>query len=76
MQDVVGARFRCIDCTNIEVDICSNCEAAGLPGNLDSSDGGHISSHVMLKVLRKLYVELPCTIVLTHYIKFNSFRPH
>ncbi|THH16959.1 hypothetical protein EW146_g3752 [Bondarzewia mesenterica] len=51
MQDVVGARFRCIDCTNTEVDICSNCEAAGLPGNLDSADGGHISSHVMLKVI-------------------------
>lgn len=50
MQDVVGARFRCIDCTTTDVDICANCEAAGLPGNLDSSDGGHNSSHVMLKV--------------------------
>ncbi|EIM86861.1 uncharacterized protein STEHIDRAFT_97694 [Stereum hirsutum FP-91666 SS1] len=50
MQDVVGARFRCIDCTTMDVDICANCEAAGLPGNLDSSDGGHNSSHVMLKI--------------------------
>jgi len=32
------------------VDICSNCESAGLPGNLDSSDGGHDSSHIMIKI--------------------------
>jgi hypothetical protein len=32
------------------VDICSNCESAGLPGNLDSADGGHNSSHILIKV--------------------------
>jgi len=35
----------------INIDICSNCETAGLPGNLDASDGGHTSSHIMLKVI-------------------------
>ncbi|KAH8984040.1 hypothetical protein EDB92DRAFT_1951101 [Lactarius akahatsu] len=49
-QDIVGARFRCVDCTNINIDICSNCETAGLPGNLDPSNGGHSSSHIMLKI--------------------------
>ncbi|KAI0056053.1 hypothetical protein BV25DRAFT_1894599 [Artomyces pyxidatus] len=49
-QDIVGARFRCVDCTSIDVDICSNCDSAGLPGNLDSSDGGHNFSHMMLKI--------------------------
>jgi hypothetical protein len=50
-QDIVGALFRCVDCTTIDINICSNCETAGLPGNLDASDGGHNSnSHIMLKV--------------------------
>lgn len=48
MQDIVGARFHCVFCEN--VDICSNCESAGLPGNLDAADGGHSSSHIMIKV--------------------------
>ncbi|KZT07269.1 uncharacterized protein LAESUDRAFT_743006 [Laetiporus sulphureus 93-53] len=48
MQDIVGARFHCAICDS--VDICSNCESAGLPGNLDSSDGGHNSSHIMIKI--------------------------
>lgn len=48
MQEIVGARFHCAICEN--VDICSNCDAAGLPGNLDSDDGGHVSSHIMIKV--------------------------
>ncbi|KAH7920383.1 hypothetical protein BV22DRAFT_1039929 [Leucogyrophana mollusca] len=48
MQDILGARFHCAICD--AVDICSNCESAGLPGNLDSSDGGHISSHIMIKI--------------------------
>ncbi|GBE89623.1 hypothetical protein BKA93DRAFT_759516 [Sparassis latifolia] len=48
MQDIVGARFHCAICEAI--DICSNCESAGLPGNLDSSDGGHNSSHIMIKI--------------------------
>lgn len=46
--EIVGARFHCVVCDS--VDICSNCESAGLPGNLDSSDGGHDSSHIMIKV--------------------------
>ncbi|KAI0046964.1 hypothetical protein FA95DRAFT_1290328 [Auriscalpium vulgare] len=49
-QDIVGALFRCVDCAPREVDICSNCETAGLPGNMDSTDGGHNSSHIMLKI--------------------------
>ncbi|CDO69770.1 hypothetical protein BN946_scf184766.g15 [Trametes cinnabarina] len=48
MQEIVGARFHCAVCEN--VDICQNCDAAGLPGNLDSADGGHISSHIMIKI--------------------------
>lgn len=48
MLDIVGARFHCAVCP--DVDICSQCESAGLPGNLDSSDGGHSSSHIMIKV--------------------------
>jgi len=48
MRDIFGARFHCTVCPN--VDICSNCESAGLPGNLHSSEGGHDSSHIMLKI--------------------------
>ncbi|TBU34138.1 hypothetical protein BD311DRAFT_747205 [Dichomitus squalens] len=48
MQEIVGARFHCAICE--DVDICSNCDAAGLPGNIDSDDGGHISSHIMIKI--------------------------
>ncbi|PCH36367.1 hypothetical protein WOLCODRAFT_108609 [Wolfiporia cocos MD-104 SS10] len=48
MQDIVGARFHCAICDSI--DICANCESAGLPGNLDASDGGHSSSHIMIKI--------------------------
>ncbi|KAI0333845.1 hypothetical protein GY45DRAFT_1296185 [Cubamyces sp. BRFM 1775] len=48
MQEIVGARFHCAVCEN--VDICQNCDAAGLPGNLDSADGGHVSSHIMIKI--------------------------
>ncbi|KAI0306090.1 hypothetical protein B0F90DRAFT_1695962, partial [Multifurca ochricompacta] len=49
-QDIVGACFRCVDCTTADVNICSNCETAGLPGNIDAPDGGHRSSHIMLKI--------------------------
>lgn len=49
-QDIVGPLFHCVDCTTIDIDICSNCETAGLPGNLDASEGGHNSSHIMLKI--------------------------
>ncbi|EJD41223.1 hypothetical protein AURDEDRAFT_115589 [Auricularia subglabra TFB-10046 SS5] len=48
MQDIVGARFHCAICDNI--DICANCESAGLPGNLTSADGGHDYSHIMIKI--------------------------
>ncbi|KAJ7656338.1 hypothetical protein DFH06DRAFT_470398 [Mycena polygramma] len=48
MLDIVGARFHCAICD--AVDICSNCESAGLPGNLDSADGGHNSSHILIKI--------------------------
>lgn len=53
LQDIVGARFHCVVCDS--VDICSNCESVGLPGNLDSSDGGHDSSHIMIKVRAELF---------------------
>ncbi|KAI0294969.1 hypothetical protein BC826DRAFT_299080 [Russula brevipes] len=48
-QEIVGARFRCVDCTTIGIDLCWNCEIAGFPGDLDASDDGHNSSHAMLK---------------------------
>ncbi|PPQ62874.1 hypothetical protein CVT24_006272 [Panaeolus cyanescens] len=48
LLDIVGARFHCAICDT--VDICSNCESAGLPGNLDSDDGGHNSSHILIKI--------------------------
>lgn len=48
LLDIVGARFHCAICDT--VDICSNCESAGLPGNLTSPDGGHDSSHIMIKI--------------------------
>ncbi|KIP04529.1 hypothetical protein PHLGIDRAFT_129451 [Phlebiopsis gigantea 11061_1 CR5-6] len=48
LLEIVGARFHCAICPSI--DICSNCESAGLPGNLDSSDDGHNSSHIMIKI--------------------------
>jgi len=66
-QDIVGARFHCVDCTTIDIDICSNCETAGLPGNLDASDGGHNSSHIMLKI------PVPLN---THEIHYVSQRAH
>jgi len=47
--DIVGARFHCAVCNS--VDICQNCESAGLPGNLmTTTDGGHDSSHIMIKI--------------------------
>ncbi|KAG8999432.1 hypothetical protein FRB94_006173 [Tulasnella sp. JGI-2019a] len=46
--DIVGARFHCAVCKS--VDICQNCESAGLPGNLTNTDGGHDSSHIMIKI--------------------------
>ncbi|KAG8986570.1 hypothetical protein FRB93_005232 [Tulasnella sp. JGI-2019a] len=46
--DIVGARFHCAVCKS--VDVCQNCELAGLPGNLTNTDEGHDSSHIMIKV--------------------------
>ncbi|KAF8074927.1 hypothetical protein FPV67DRAFT_1475472 [Lyophyllum atratum] len=48
LLDIVGARFHCAICDS--VDICANCESVGLPGNLDSADGGHNSSHILIKI--------------------------
>ncbi|KXN92381.1 hypothetical protein AN958_06999 [Leucoagaricus sp. SymC.cos] len=48
MRDIFGARFHCAICP--DVDICSNCESAGLPGDLHSSEGGHDSSHILIKI--------------------------
>ncbi|KAJ7574428.1 hypothetical protein C8J56DRAFT_1008024 [Mycena floridula] len=48
MLEIVGARFHCAICDS--VDICANCESAGLPGNLHLADGGHTSSHIMIKI--------------------------
>lgn len=62
MLDIVGARFHCAICDS--VDICSNCESAGLPGNLDSSDDGHNSSHIMIKVCTTTFLILSCLTIL------------
>ncbi|KAH8108584.1 hypothetical protein DFH11DRAFT_1691418 [Phellopilus nigrolimitatus] len=48
LMDIVGARSHCAICES--VGICSNYEAAGLPGNLDADDGDHNTSHVMIKI--------------------------
>jgi Zinc finger, ZZ type len=57
MLDIVGARFHCAICDS--VDICSNCESAGLPGNLDSyEDDSHNSSHIMIKVNHFILIRL------------------
>ncbi|OCH91488.1 hypothetical protein OBBRIDRAFT_728644 [Obba rivulosa] len=48
LGDIIGSRFHCAVCPS--VDICSSCELAGLPGNLDSEDGGHNSSHILIKI--------------------------
>lgn len=52
-QDIVGNRFHCITC---DIDICSHCEDAGLPGDVDASGGRHNPSHIMLKVIRPSYM--------------------
>lgn len=49
-MEIVGARFHCAICDS--VDICQNCEAVGLPGNLNADEGGHTSSHIMIKVYK------------------------
>jgi len=56
-QDIVGARFRCVDCTTIDIDLCWNCEIAGFPGDLDAPDGRHNSSHAMLKIPMSLNMQ-------------------
>lgn len=61
LQDIVGALYHCAACEarGESVDICSNCEAAGLPGNLDAPDGGHSSSHIMIKACRTFFLLTP-----------------
>ncbi|KAH8115283.1 hypothetical protein DFH11DRAFT_97339 [Phellopilus nigrolimitatus] len=52
-MDIVYARFHCAICESVDICSsceCSNCEAAGLPGNLDADDGGHNTSHIMIMV--------------------------
>ncbi|KAH8109254.1 hypothetical protein DFH11DRAFT_1691207 [Phellopilus nigrolimitatus] len=53
LMDIVCARFRCATCELVDICSnceCSNCEVAGLPGNLDTDDGGHNTSHIMIKI--------------------------
>lgn len=71
MLDIVGARFHCAICDFI--DICSNCESAGLPGNLDSDDGGHNSSHIMIKVSFAGFVN---NLESSNYFRFLSHSKH
>ncbi|KAH9056727.1 hypothetical protein EDB87DRAFT_1635118 [Lactarius vividus] len=47
-QDIVGPRFHCVECKK-DVNICSDCNIAGLPGSPDASNGEHSSSHIMMK---------------------------
>ncbi|KAG8986567.1 hypothetical protein FRB93_005229 [Tulasnella sp. JGI-2019a] len=48
-EDIIGARFHCAVCRS--VDVCQNCDLAGLAGLDDDSDqDGHNSSHIMIKI--------------------------
>ncbi|KAI9464415.1 hypothetical protein BJY52DRAFT_816024 [Lactarius psammicola] len=47
-QDIVGARFHCTQCEDININICSNCDLTVF--SPVSPDGGHSSSHIMLKI--------------------------
>ncbi|KAG8775421.1 hypothetical protein FRC12_001500, partial [Ceratobasidium sp. 428] len=53
LQTIIGARFHCAVCPS--VDICANCESAGLA----PPDGDHDSSHIMIKVSSDLMFWLP-----------------
>ncbi|CUA78073.1 ZZ-type zinc finger-containing protein P35G2,11c [Schizosaccharomyces pombe 972h-] [Rhizoctonia solani] len=44
LQIIIGARFHCAVCPS--VDICANCESAGLA----PPEGEHESSHIMIKI--------------------------
>ncbi|KAJ1306894.1 hypothetical protein OPQ81_007879 [Rhizoctonia solani] len=44
LQTIIGARFHCAVCPS--VDICANCESAGLA----PPEGEHESSHIMIKI--------------------------
>ncbi|EUC59772.1 PB1 domain protein [Rhizoctonia solani AG-3 Rhs1AP] len=44
LQTIIGARFHCAVCPS--VDICANCESAGLA----PPEGEHDSSHIMIKI--------------------------
>ncbi|KAJ3798913.1 hypothetical protein GGU11DRAFT_541888 [Lentinula aff. detonsa] len=47
-REIVGVCFHCAECEN--VDICLECELAGLPANIDSADGGHVYAHISIKI--------------------------
>ncbi|KAH9172965.1 hypothetical protein EDB89DRAFT_2069195 [Lactarius sanguifluus] len=48
-QDIVGPRFHCVDCEK-DVNICSDCDIAGLSGSPYASNGEHSSSHITMKI--------------------------
>ncbi|QRV88946.1 Zinc finger, ZZ type protein [Ceratobasidium sp. AG-Ba] len=48
---IIGARFHCAVCPS--VDICANCESAGLA----PPDGDHDSSHIMIKLKGGCWLE-------------------
>ncbi|KAI0319978.1 hypothetical protein OF83DRAFT_1107303 [Amylostereum chailletii] len=74
-QDIVGARFHCVTCTKQQVDICSNCETAGLPGNLDTAEGEHnSSSHMLLKF--PMPVKASEVQVVTDRVRMMASRDH
>jgi hypothetical protein len=72
MMEIVGARFHCAICPS--VDICSNCESAGLPGNLTSPDGGHDSSHIMIKVIYFLSENISYEFVSTRSLSLSLLQ--
>ncbi|KLO11030.1 hypothetical protein SCHPADRAFT_489279 [Schizopora paradoxa] len=52
LQRIIRALYHCVTCESWgeSVNICSNCESVGLPGNLDAPDKGHSSAHIMIKI--------------------------
>ena len=51
MLDIVGARFHCVICPS--VDICDQCESAGLT---PVDDADHNSSHILIKVPQECFL--------------------
>ena len=73
LQRIVGALYHCVTCDSWgeSVNICSNCESAGLPGNLEASDKGHSLGHILIKV--KYYL-LSIYILFIHILFKNTYR--